>query len=146
MIYLLLLIPGGLLFAQNSHQHAPDQVQQSFHKDYPDAGNARWSQSNGQWHADFNDHSQADNGEMVAHYDRYGHHVDTHIPYDRNDVPAPVVDHVQLKYRSAQQYRYTRIEHPNGNEFFQVKVNLHGRAKTVYMDEQGHERHYEDHH
>ena len=146
IICLLLLTPGGLLFAQDYHQHAPDQIQQSFHKDYPDANDARWSHSHGQWHANFKDQGQTDYGEMVAHYDRYGHHVDSHIPYNRSDVPAPVMDHVQSRYRSAHRYRFTRIEHPYGYDLFQVRVNQHGRDKTVYMDEQGRERHYDDRH
>src|SRR6187402_2552545 len=77
------------LFAQRSH-HAPEKVQSSFHRDYPEANDARWQQTNGRWNATFNDHSANDNGEMMARYDRYGRRVDSHVRYDRNDVPAPV--------------------------------------------------------
>ena len=145
MICLYLLMSGSLLFAQYAHV-APDQVQQSFHKDYPAANNARWSQIHGQWHANFTDQGPNDNGEMIAHYDRNGRHIESHIPYDQNDVPAPVMERLNMKYRGAHHYRFTRIEHSDGNEYFQIRLNSHGRDRTVYMDEQGHERQYDGRH
>ena len=140
------MLSGGFLFAQNRHDRAPEQVQQAFHKDYPDAADASWSRSNGQWHADFNDLSARGRGEMVAHYDQDGRHIDSHIPYDRHDVPAPVVTTVHQKYRGASNLRVTKIEHPDGNALFQVQINHRGRNKTLYMDEKGQEQKYNDRH
>jgi hypothetical protein len=143
---LFFLISSGSLFAQDRRNYAPDQVQQSFHKDYPEANNARWSRKHNQWHAQFNDKSPTDRGEMVAHYNPNGQHIDSHIPYDQNDVPSPVRENVQRKYRGARNFRFTEIEQPSENGFFQVTINLHGKDKNIYMDEQGQERKYNDHH
>jgi hypothetical protein len=146
MLAFAILVVGSPLMAQDHYGHAPSRVQQSFHKDYPAEKDARWSQSNGQWHADFNDHSRQDRGEMVAHYDHNGRHLDSHIPYDPNDVPAPVVERTRTRYQGAQDVRYTRIEHPGGNSLFQVQLNLGGRTRTNYVDEHGRDRTYHDRH
>jgi len=143
---LIALAGAGPLIAQDRHQQAPSGVQRAFQRDYPDARNPQWGRANGQWHADFTDHSRYDRGEMVAHYDQYGHHVDSHIPYDRNDVPPVVVDRVQKNYPGASNHSYTRIEHPGQQPLFQVSLNLHGANRTTYVDEHGREKKYNDHH
>lgn len=146
-LVLLLLVPAGLLVAQSRSRQAPEPIQQSFHKDYPDAGNPRWSQSNGEWHADFTDRSSDDRGEMVAHYGRNGRHIDSHIPYNREDVPAPVLEKAKRHYHGGRNYRFTQIERPGeNNALFQVRVNLNGRDRTTYLDENGRSREYQDRH
>src|SRR5579872_2464176 len=143
---LISLAVASQLIAQDSRHRAPAAVQQSFQKDYPEARNPQWSSTNGQWHADFTDHSQSDRGEMVAHYDQSGHHVDSHIPYDRNDVPAPVIEKTQRSYPGARDDNYTRIEHPGGKPLFQVNLHIQGKSRTMYVDDSGKERKYNDHH
>lgn len=137
---------GGPSVAQESHHHVPAAVQHSFQRDYPQAGDAQWSETNGQWNASFTDHSQADMGEMVAHYDRTGHHVDSRIPYDRGDVPQAVVEQTQRRYPGASDDNYTRIERPGGQPLFQVSLRTHGRRHTMYVDDKGRERKYTDRH
>lgn len=146
MLAFAILMAGSPLLAQDHNGHAPQRVQQSFHRDYPEANDARWRQTNGQWHADFNDHSREDRGEMVAHYDRYGRHLDSHVRYDPNDVPAPVIERTRTRYHGAQDVRYTRIERPGATSLFQVQLNLGGRTRTNYVDEHGRERTYNDRH
>jgi hypothetical protein len=143
---LLFLTVGVQLFAQDGHRQVPASVQRSFQRDYPESRDPQWSMVHGQWHANFNDHSRYDRGEMVAHYDRYGHHVDSHIRYDRNDVPAAVVDRTQRRYPGGRDYSYTRIEHPGGQPLFQISFNVGGRNRTAYVDDNGRERRYNDHH
>jgi hypothetical protein len=140
------LLAGSMLFAQQGHHQAPERVRQSFQRDYPNAANSRWSMSNGEWHANFTDRSDNDRGEMVAHYDRYGRHIDSHIPYAQNDVPAPVMERARARYHDARYYRYTRVERGGRNEdLFKIEVNLGGRTRTSYVDEQGHDRAYNRH-
>src|SRR5580704_16593811 len=98
VITIVCLATAGQSIAQDGRHHAPTAVRHAFQRDYPEAGDPQWNLTNGQWSADFTDHSQYDRGEMVAHYDRSGHHVDSHIPYDRNDVPAPVIEKTQRSY------------------------------------------------
>jgi hypothetical protein len=143
---LLLLAAQGQLFAQGSHQRVPATVQKSFQKDYPEAKDPQWNSDHGQWHANFNDRSANDRGEMVAHYDQNGRHVDSHIPYDRNDVPSPVLDRTKRSYPGAKDYSYTRIERQGAQPLFQVSLNLQGRNKTLYVDDNGREKKYNDHH
>ena len=137
---------AGRSIAQEGRHHAPTRVQRSFHRDFPEAGDPQWSEINGQWSADFTDHSQYDRGEMVAHYDRSGNHVDSHVPYDRSDVPAAVVTRTHRNYPDASDDAYTRIERPGKTALFQVKLREHGRRHTMYLDDNGRERKYYDHH
>jgi hypothetical protein len=143
---LLLSATAGQLLAQDGDHHVPSTVQRSFQRDYPEARDPKWSSDHGQWHADFNDHSRYDRGEMVAHYSRNGHHVDSHIPYDRNDVPPAVVERTNQRYPGGRDHNYTRIEHPGGQPLFQVSLNLQGRNRTMYVDENGREKKYYDQH
>jgi hypothetical protein len=137
---------AGPLIAQDNRHQAPATVQQSFQKDYPDARNPQWSSTNGQWSASFTDHSQQDQGEMVAHYDQSGHHVDSQIPYDRSDVPQAVVQKTQSSYPGATGDNYTRIERPGGQPLYQVNLHVQGKSWTMYVDEKGQEKKYSGHH
>jgi len=140
------LVVSGQLFAQDMHQHVPGKIQRSFQRDYPEARDAQWGSTNGQWHAYFEDHSRYDRGEMVAYYDQYGHHIDSHIRYDYNDVPSAVVERTHRNYPGGTDYTYTRIERPVGQPLFQVELNLQNKNKRLYVDEYGHEQKYHDHH
>ena len=127
---------------QQHQRVAPRAVQQRFHRDYPEATDTRWNYSQGRWNADFTDHSRYDRGEMVAHYDHTGRHVDSHIPYDRNDVPDPVIRHVEKRYPGSKDQYYTRIERPGSKALFQITMNFKGRHTTRYVDDEGRERTY----
>jgi hypothetical protein len=149
IIFILAALAIGRIAPAQEHRdqrQVPNSVRNSFQRDYPKAGDTRWSQSGGQWHADFTDHSPYDRGEMVAHYDHDGRHIDSHIPYDDNDVPYEVRKKTEHRYPGGHDYSYTRIEHPGGQPLFQVSLNLGGRHKTAYVDDQGRERSYHDSH
>ncbi len=143
---LLFLAFAGSLAAQDRDRQAPRAIQQAFHRNYPEARDPQWSSSHGQWSADFTDGSRYDRGEMVAHYDQNGHHVDSHIPYDRNDVPPVVIQRTERNYPGASDYNYTRIESPGRQPLFQVRLNQRGSNKTLYFDDNGRERQYHDRH
>ena len=86
------------------------------------------------------------NGEVTAHFTENGGHADTHVPYDRSDVPAPVRDNVKHKYQGYGNADYTRIDRADGNSVYQVNLKNKRTHKTVYMDERGNETRYEDRH
>ena len=145
--FLFILYGQSVVAQQNrGEQHVPQAVQHNFQKQYPGAGETHWSSSGGEWHANFTDRSPSDRGEMVAHYDHSGRHLDSHIPYDRNDVPTPVVQHIKKRYPGASDHFYTRIERPGEQPIFQVSLNLNGKHTNKYVDDQGRERNYHDHH
>jgi hypothetical protein len=146
MLAILFLASGSFAMAQNNHRNAPENVRQSFHKDFPDANNASWSRNNTQWHAKFNDKSADDRGEMVAHYDQNGQYIDSYTPYARQDVPTPVYNSAQRKYRHNKNFEIGKVENPGVGDFFQVRVNVGGKTKTSFYDEQGNERQYNNHH
>lgn len=147
-LVVLLTTSSLLVMAQrgNEDQQVPRNVQHSFQRDYPKAADTRWSSSGNQYHAEFTDHSPADRGEMVAHYDHEGRHIDSHIPYDRNDVPTPVMHHVERHYPGSSDQYYTRIERPGRRPVFQVSMTFNGRHTNKYVDDHGTEREYQDHH
>lgn len=130
---------------RRDQQQVPARVQQSFQRDYPKASDTRWSRNGNQWNANFTDRGPEDNGEMVSHYDHNGRHLESRIPYDRNDVPTTVRDRMERKYPHSRDYRYTRIERHGAEPLFQVRLNIGGTQKTAYTDEQGREREYHEH-
>ena len=133
-----------IAFSQHSHR-PPTAVQKSFQHDYPQSKPGHWSHSGGNWNVSFTDRDY-DNGEVTAHYADNGEHNDTYIPYDRNDVPAPVSDNVKRHYSSYGNADFTRIEQADGNSVYRVKMKNKRAHRTVYVDEQGNETRYRDSH
>jgi hypothetical protein len=82
----------------------------------------------------------------ASHFNDNGDHTDTHVPYDRNDVPAPVTDNVKNNYSGYGNADFTRIDRAGGNSVYQVNLKNKNAHKTVYMDEQGKETKYQDSH
>ena len=141
----LLLLTAGGLSAQSTHSRkAPSTVTESFQKDYPDAKQPQWKQNNGQWNANFK--SGSDNHSVAAYYDGKGKHIDSHVNLRKNDVPAPVAEKVSSRYPGGHVSQYTKIERPADKEVYQVKVKQHNKSRTVYMDAEGKDQSYHDHH
>lgn len=149
----LLLLSSTAMFAQNGRtnpadrsqpsNHAPAKIQQSFQKDNPNTNDARWSEGNNQWHANYKDNN---NRNVDAYYDRNGLRKDTHTTLDKRDVPQNVDSRVNGRYNANGNYNVARIDRPNDQPLFQIKIQRGGSARTVYMDEQGREKRYNDHH
>jgi hypothetical protein len=135
------LVVSSQLIAQRT-PHVPGSVQRSFQRDYPEARDQQWTFAHRSWHANFEDHSRYDRGEMVANYDRYGNHIDSYVPYDNNDVPQEVIDRTRRNYPDGRDYTYTRIERPHGRPLFQISLNLRNVNRTIYTDERGHAYRY----
>ena len=131
----LLLLTSTMIFAQSA------QVQLSFQRDYPDARNARWIQTNDQWHGYYRDDR---NRDMDVYYDNYGNRYDTHTGWDRRDVPYDVDNRINRRYHTNGEYRVVRIERPNYRPLFQIRIGT--RSRPVYMDERGRRRRYDDRH
>ena len=131
-------------FSQYNHT-PPNGVSQSFQKEYPQSHPSYWSQSSVGWSVSFEDNDH-NNGQVTAYYDESGRHVDTHIPYDRHDVPPTVRDHMSNSYGHSNNYEYTRIDHNGENNVYMTHYKHKKHYKTVYMDNDGHERDYNDHH
>ena len=145
---LLLTIPAlfciCIAFSQNNHR-PPTTVQKSFQHDYPQSKPGQWSYSGGSWNVSFTDKDH-DNGEVTAHYSDNGEHTDTYIPYDRNDVPAPVTDNVKKNYSGYSNSEFTRIDRADGNSVYRVNLKSKKAHRTVYVDERGNETKYRDSH
>jgi len=131
-------------FTQNNHT-PPKNVSQSFQKEYPKSQPSQWNQSNGGWSVTFNDNDN-NNGEATANFDASGKHVDTNIPYDSHDVPSSVKNHVQSSYGASGNYNYTRIDRSGEKTVYKTQVKNKNQNKTIYMDNDGHEKDYQDKH
>jgi hypothetical protein len=145
----LLMVLAGLLgvffaFSQD-YRNPPKTVRKSFQSEYPQSKQGQWSHSNGSWNVSFDDKDHG-NGAVTAHFDGNGNHTDTHVPFDRNDVPAPVLDNVKSRYSGSGNSEFTRIDRSGGSSVYQVNLNSKRAHKTVYMDEQGKETKYHDSH
>src|SRR5665213_190292 len=144
---ILLFLGGFSVFVAFSQDRngPPDNIRQSFQKQYPQSQPNQWKHTGGSWNVNFEDRDH-DNGESTAHFDRTGRHVDTHIPYDNQDVPAPVMDRMQNRYPGSDSYAFTRIERGDGHPVFQVHFRHRRKFRTLYVDERGRERQYQDRH
>lgn len=118
----------------------PDEVRRSFERDYPNAQNPQWNNSNGQWHASFRDQN---NKNIETHYDNYGRRIDTHTPYDQNEFPGNVRDRADRRYNTNGNYNGYRIDRPDYEPLFQLKIQS---GRTIYMNENGEKRRYKDRH
>jgi hypothetical protein len=142
-----LLLVFSVVFGFGQYHHTPPRpVTESFQKEYPRSTPSQWSHSNNGWSVTFEDNDY-NNGETTAFFDGSGKHIETHIPYDNNDVPASVRNHARDSYGASDNYEYTRIDRYGEKPVYKTQVwhNNHSR-KTVYMDNDGHERQYHEFH
>ena len=131
----LLLLSSTIIFAQNV------QVQLSFQKDYPNARDVRWIQTNDQWHGHYRDDR---NRDMDVYYDNSGKRYDTHTDWDRRDVPYDVDRKMNRRYSTNGEYKVVRIYRPSYRPLFQISFGA--KSHPVYMDDRGRKRQYDDRH
>ena len=134
LFFLLFLLSSTIIFAQNA------QVQLSFQRDYPNIRDARWVQTNNQWHGTYRDER---NRNVDIYYDNYGNRRDIHTGWERKDVPQNVDRRINRRYHTNGDYRVERIERPSYRPLFQIRF---GTRRPIYMDEQARRRRYNDYH
>ena len=151
LIVPILLLSSTLSFAKNrtgdrndhrnnNRNDPPSTVQQNFQRDNPNR-NANWSQKNNDWHATYKDDNARD---VNAYYDRRGRRTETRTTWSRNEVPRDLDNRIDRMYHT-KNYNAVRIERPNSQPLFQILLNLGGgRNRTVYMDEKGRQKQYND--
>ena len=143
---LLTVIFGlSIVFGFTQYDHKPPkQVSESFYREYPRSKPAKWSQSKDGWSVSFQDNDH-NNGEAMAYFDASGKHLETQIPYEKNDVPVSVRNHTQHSYGASDEYDYTRIERSGEKPVYKTEVKSKKHNKTIYMDNDGHEKEYHAH-
>jgi hypothetical protein len=129
----------------SQHNTPPGNVSQSFQKEYPKSQASQWSKSGTGWSVSFKDKDH-NNGEATAYFDASGRQVETQIPYDKHDVPVPVKNHVQSSYGASDKYDYTRIDQSGEKTVYKTQVKNKNQNKTIYMDNDGHEKNYQEKH
>jgi len=129
----------------NGNQHrddrntqVPENVQQSFQKDYPNAQNPEWNNTNGQWHGTYKDQNSRN---VETYYYSNGQRIDTHLTYNQDELPSKVRNRANKRYHS--NYNTYRIDRPNSQPIYQVRSQ---DGNTIYMDENGRKRIYRDRH
>jgi hypothetical protein len=142
------LITGSIMlfalfaFSQNGY-NPPGNVRNSFHKQFPQSQPSQWHHSGTVWSVQFDDIDHND-GEATARFDQSGRHLDTHVVYDNNDVPSPVVTNLNKRYPGSDDYQYTRINRHGQHDVYQVHMRHHSKYKTVYVDRYGHQMEYHE--
>ena len=139
-IALLFGVVVSFAFPQSSH-HPPRAVSESFQKEYPHSTPSHWSHSATGWSVDFDD-KDFDNGEVTAHFDSRGKHLETQIPYDDGDVPAPVKDNLRKQYPGSDHYEYTRIDRPGNKPVYKARFMHENKYKSTYVDQNGERQNY----
>jgi len=135
-----LLLLSTATFAQNYDRNQPPvTVRHSFERDHQSPANAQWTKTSSNWHASYRDNN---NRNVDAYYDRRGNRIATHREIDRTDVPRSVDMRVRDRFHVSDNYHVMRIERPNAQPLFQVRLQLGSGSRTVYMDAQGRERQY----
>lgn len=137
LILMSLLFSTMAVFAQNT----PASIRISFEREYPNVNynNVRWEQRSNQWHANYMDNYKRN---VDAYYDQYGNRIDTHIFWERNNVPTRVQTRVNRRYNT-NEYNTYRIERPSATPLFQIRI---GTRQPVYMNERGRKKRYNDNH
>ncbi len=135
ILLLLFLLSTTVLFAQNA------TIRLSFQREYPNVNydNVRWEQRGNQWHGIYKDDY---NRDVDAYYDDDGRRIDTHIRWDRKQVPTRVETRITRRYHT-DDYDAYRIERPAAKPLFQIRI---GTRQPVYMDERGRKKRYDDNH
>jgi hypothetical protein len=119
----------------------PKHVRDAFQKEYPNSKSGVWNHSGTNWSVNFEDKDH-NYGEVTAHFDSRGRHIDTNIPYDNNDVPAPVIDKVKHGYPTYNDYDVTRIDRSGENSVYKVNLRSKSTNRTLYLDEKGEKKSY----
>lgn len=150
ILFVMVLFGSAGVFAQigkKSHTRTqpgiqvPAAVQQSFQKENPEAKDAHWSRTNQEWRANYHDNNRR---TVDEYYRRNGLRNDLHRSLDRLDVPRSINSRVKSLYGG--NYRVARIERSNEEPVFQIKVQKGPESRTLYMNERGEDRQYNDHH
>ena len=133
---LTLLLAGTFLYAQNEHQrrdnNIPEPVQQNFKKDHPEVNNSHWSKSNGKYHASYTH----DNRKTDSYYDAKGTPLYTRTPWTKKELPSDFDRKIRSRYHTSK-YQVAKIDRPNNQSLFELILNISGKNKTVYTDENG---------
>lgn len=131
-----------MAFSQNESV-PPSNVRESFVKEYPNSQSPGWTHNSQGWTVNFEDKDHND-GEVVAHFDPRGRHLDSYIPYADGDVPNPVLKRLHSRYPGAEGYEYTRIDRDGRPDLYRVQVRNHSRTHILYVDEKGRDREYQN--
>jgi hypothetical protein len=139
-----LLFFSSFAFSQ-SGTNPPNDVRESFHRDYPKSQGGEWVNQGKGFEVKFNDRDN-DNGESVAYYRSDGVHIDTHSQYDNRDIPQPVTDHMTRNYSGSDGYRVVRIDRHSAPDMYEVHYTHKKYRHKIYVDEYGKEKNYHDYH
>ncbi|MFY7838805.1 MAG: hypothetical protein ACOVP7_00960 [Lacibacter sp.] len=111
----------------------PTKVKSSFAAEYPNAANATWTKTQGDWTVVFG------NGvwRSTATYHSNGERVDTRTPMTKEQAPRPVLDEILRRYPTQNPKDIIKIEKPKNPNLFQVIVEAAGKKRTLLLDETG---------
>jgi hypothetical protein len=116
-------------------KNQPAKVRQNFQRDYPNAGNVRWTKCRGDWTATFG------NGVFLstAIYHANGDRRDTRTPVNQDNIPRRVLDEIFKKRPVDTRIDdAVKIEVPNVvKEIFRIKNVLEGKTQFDYFDADG---------
>ncbi|WP_164972817.1 PepSY-like domain-containing protein [Lacibacter luteus] len=111
----------------------PTKVKTSFAAEYPNAVNATWTKTQGDWTVVFG------NGvwQSTATYHSNGERVDTRTAMPREQAPRPVLDEILRRYPKQNPKDIIKIEKPKNPNLFQIIVEEAGKKRTLLIDETG---------
>ena len=111
----------------------PTKVKSSFAAEYPNAANATWTKTKGDWTVVFG------NGvwRSTATYHSNGDRVDTRTPMTREQAPRPVLDEILRRFPKENPKDIIKIEKPKNPNLFQIIVEQAGKKRTLLIDETG---------
>jgi len=126
-------------------KNQPAKVTASFNKDYPSAGNVRWTKCRGDWTATFN-HGVL---RSTAVYHANGNRKDTRTPIKVEEAPKSFLDKILKRSPDTKVEEVVKIEQPKtnatgGNSFMRVLVSKAGMDKQyVVVNSSGDEVKYD---
>ena len=139
---LLSIVVGG----QAQNNYPPQNLIQTFQREYPKSEHAVWDRSTDSWHVSFKDFDHFDGNETIAYYDKNGKHIETHIRCEMDQLPAKVRDYIQKQYGDLKKSAYTRIDHPGKKPIYIAQFMQNDQTKRIFLTQDGQEKVYHDKH
>ena len=122
----------------------PERVWNSFHRDYPNAEYPQWQHLGKEWHATYKDRDHGGRN-VETYYDRRGRRIDSHIEWNRRELPEDFDQHIYDRYHT-RDYEVYRIERSGRPSIFQIILNLDNGRRSIFTDEYGNEIRFRDRH
>lgn len=135
-LFLLILISSGAMAQEEVSIEAsavPAKVMQKFKSMFPDKKDVSWSRVGTDYYAEF---GEAGEGTSVL-FDAAGNWQETEMEMNKKDLPAKIVERLNLKYPGLLLMGAKKTVSANEPTLYEVDFNYKGKQYYMMLDETG---------